>query len=225
MENLAHEFQKIKLTVIYILLLVAITYGTSVLLTYTQPTDIEVNLIKLFTAPFNSYFEGNYQSNIGITAIILLVAEFYMKSRKHEKLITKIFQSGVLATYLASFIDFWGGFDAGAGSSILAFSVFVCVLLFFIVDILFFAIKAHVKMRLHKNMFTRRQRLSIYAVLILLILLIIPIVWAGTTLYYSMYIANSNGFSLFNPHLLGLLLFVPIFLFISLYKIRPTKAK
>ncbi len=203
---LAEIYSMINLTVVYAAFLLLFTYITAIITPYLSGNAIIINAIRLFTSPFNSYFEGNYQSNIGLTLVILFITEIYLKSRHRKLLISEVLASSILATYAVSFVDLLFIHIPGAGSSIVSISVFVFVLLFFISDVMNFAVQTRKRIRSYSNQITRRKRIIGYFLLILLVILMIPLAFEGVKLYYSLYI-QELGFTPLNPHILGLIAF------------------
>ena len=105
LSELTKLYRNVNFTVLYLSILVLTTYCTAIVFSYFTINSGMLTGIKLVTAPFNSYFEGNYLGNILFAGIVLAIAEFYLKFRNKHALAIKVFWFGILATYTTSLTD------------------------------------------------------------------------------------------------------------------------
>jgi cation transporter-like permease len=134
--HLNKGFNLVILSIQYLTILLLITYLTQILVQTFNPNILIIASIRFLTSPFNSYFEGNYGSNIGIAFITLIFSEIYFKSTKRSRIIKIAFVSSIFASYIIA-ID-WTILHAvpTAGSSIVSGSILLTLAFFIFLDML-----------------------------------------------------------------------------------------
>ena len=190
--DVVNKIKLIGISIIYILLVIVVTYLTLLIVPHLNSDAIAVNLLRLFTSPFNAYFEKDYLSNIVLAFVIIGSAEIYLKAIKKPCMYKKALISGILASYILSLSWFLESHPPSAGTSIVASTMLLIAFFYISVG----TINAYSK--LLRRYSDKLLRNCIYFIIGLILAILIPI------FYYGAYIQSNPSWYL---HIYGAIVF------------------
>ena len=133
----------IKISLIYIAIVVIITYITYVIHPFISSDLLLISVLRLITSPFNAYFEKHYLDNMGLAFVILGSAEIYLKAIKKPCVYKKAFVSGILASYILSLLWFLESYLPSTGTSIVASTMLLIAFFYICFETIRIGIKTH----------------------------------------------------------------------------------
>ena len=191
----------IKISLIYIAIVVIITYITYVIHPFISSDLLLISVLRLITSPFNAYFEKHYLDNIGLAFVILGSAEIYLKAIKKPCVYKKAFVSGILASYILSLLWFLESYLPSTGTSIVASTMLLIAFFYISVGTI------NVYFKLLRRYSDKLLRNCIYFIIGLILAISIPL------FYYGAYIKSNHSWYL---HIYGAIVFSAFYILFTL---------
>lgn len=92
--------------------------------------------VVLVTGPFNIAIEQNVYGNLFIALLIMAVTELYLKSTGRALQVEFAFVSSILSSYILSAYSLFTGGGGGTGTSIMAFSTLLFLIIVIVYDLI-----------------------------------------------------------------------------------------